>query len=713
MASGYSSCEPDGRRPVTHRTAFVVVSYGSHALLAENLASTAAGTDALVVVVDSWSGHAERAAVERLTAERGWELVAMTRNEGFGAGVDAGAARAIELGADVLLLLNPDLALSPAGAAELAADARREPTTMLAPRIVRPDGREWFTGGTIDLRTGRTRATGAPASPDWLSGACLALSVDLWRRAGGFDEGYVLYWEDVDLSRRVLDAGGRLRVRTDLTAVHDAGGTQTTAGTRAKSPVYYRFTCRGRLVFAATHLDRRMALRWVLSSPAYAREVVLRGGRRQLLNSPMPVVAAVRGTIEGTAEARRRLRARRPGRPVGAPTGPAVAAGPARDRLLVVAHPSPDLYGSDRQLLETVEGVREAGWRVEVHLPAPGPLVELLEAAGAGVQVTPFPVLRKSLLHPVRLVGHAIDSARAVLRIRRLLRRDRPDLLLVNTVTIPTWLAAARLARTRSLCHVHEAEESGPRAVAAALAAPLLLADAVVANSAASRRALARAVPRLGRRVEVVHNGVQGPPQAPAARTHEAGGPWHLVLVGRLSPRKGTDVALEALASLVADGHDVRLSVCGTVFPGYEWFEEQLRERAARDDLAGRVELLGYVHPTWDVVAGADVVLVPSRVEPFGNTAAEGMLARRPVVASRTQGLVEVVDDGRTGLLAEPGDAASLAAAVARLLLDDGLRTGLAEAGLAEARERFTTARYRTRIAATVERAAAGRGPLG
>ena len=62
----------------------------------------------------------------------------------------------------------------------------------------------------------------------------------------------------------------------------------------------------------------------------------------------------------------------------------------------------------------------------------------------------------------------------------------------------------------------------------------------------------------------------------------------------------------------------------------------ELQERAAAPDLAGRVTLAGYVHPTWPVLAAADVVVVPSRAVPFGNTAVEGLLARRPVVASRS-----------------------------------------------------------------------------
>src|SRR5690606_16403446 len=148
-------------------------------------------------------------------------------------------------------------------------------------------------------------------------------------------------------------------------------------------------------------------------------------------------------------------------------------------------------------------------------------------------------------------------------------------------------------------------------------------------------------------------------------------------------------------ALLRSEGHDVHLQVGGTVFEGYEWFEEQLRARAAEPDLAGHVELLGYVSPTWPVLADADVVLVPSRVEPFGNTAVEALMARRPLVASDTQGLAEIVDPGRTGLLAAPGDARALADAVAALLDDPGHAAGLADAGHAEALARFTPRTYR------------------
>jgi len=373
-------------------------------------------------------------------------------------------------------------------------------------------------------------------------------------------------------------------------------------------------------------------------------------------------------------------------------------------RSVVVAHPSAELYGSDRQLLETVSGLVEAGWDVQAWLPQTGPLVAELEARGASVHVVTFPVLRKSALRPRALVGLTVEMARSVSGARRLLRRDRPTLVLVNTLTIPGWLAAARLAGVRSLCHVHEAEEDQPAIVRLVLAAPLLLAQGVVANSAAAAAVLGSSLTSLRRRVRVVHNGVPGPP----AGSHELrgrgpGDSLRIALVGRLSPRKGIDVAVRAVDLLVRRGYDVTLSVCGTVFPGYEWYEAELRDLGAATALAGRVELAGYVSPTWPELAAADVVLVPSRVEPFGNTAVEALLAERPLVASRTQGLREVVRDGITGLLVEPGSEVDLADAIARIADDHTLARSLAVAGRADALERFSVDAYRASMLDAIE----------
>jgi glycosyltransferase involved in cell wall biosynthesis len=379
---------------------------------------------------------------------------------------------------------------------------------------------------------------------------------------------------------------------------------------------------------------------------------------------------------------------------------------------VLLAHASVDLYGSDLQLVETAVGCLDAGADVVVLLPSDGPLAERMRGIGARVETFDVPVLRKAHLTPRGIVALGIRTLRALAPMTGLVRRLRPDAVLVNTLTIPAWLVAARLAGVAPVCHVHEAEADARWVVRVGLAAPLLLARDVVVNSAAARDVVVSAVPVLRRRTRVVYNGVPGPPEflgaddgagakvpssAADGGAAPAFGSAHVVLVGRLSPRKGSDVALEAVARLRGAGRDVRLTLCGSVFAGYEWFEEQLRVRADEDDLAGAVELVGYADP-WVWFARGDVVVVPSRVEPFGNVAVQAMLAGRPVVASRTQGLAEIVRDGETGLLVPPDDPAALAEAIAALLDDPARAAALADAGRQDAGVRFGAQRYRAQL---------------
>ncbi|OIQ95597.1 N-acetylglucosaminyl-diphospho-decaprenol L-rhamnosyltransferase [mine drainage metagenome] len=292
------------------RTGIVVVNYGSHALLDANLRVTVSGSDAVVVVVDSYSGHDERAHIARLAHAAGWHLVAPSSNVGFGIGMNLGVARAVELGATRLVLLNPDLALSGTGLDLLLARVDADGAALVAPRIVRPDGRPWASG-CVDLllSDGTMRSSGRRAAEpghgawgheEWLSGACLALSADLWRRAGGFDQDYFLYWEDVDFSRRVQLAGGHLVVELDALAVHDEGSTHGPgAGVRAKSETYYYFNIRNRFVYATKWLTAPDRRRWVRTTPRAVRAVVLQGGRRQLFTSIAPWRAIFRGVRDG------------------------------------------------------------------------------------------------------------------------------------------------------------------------------------------------------------------------------------------------------------------------------------------------------------------------------------------------------------------------------------------------------------------------------
>ena len=154
--------------------------------------------------------------------------------------------------------------------------------------------------------------------------------------------------------------------------------------------------------------------------------------------------------------------------------------------------------------------------------------------------------------------------------------------------------------------------------------------------------------------------------------------------MGRLTPIKGLETLLRALAVLRSDGFPAArltlLVVGGT--KGDEAGSGHLRRLAQELGVGAWVDFRGPqpqdVLP--DYYAAADLCLMPSRYESFGMVALEAMASGVPVIASRAGGLAVTVQDGATGRLVPEGDVAGLARAVAALLADEPARRALASA---------------------------------
>ncbi len=374
---------------------------------------------------------------------------------------------------------------------------------------------------------------------------------------------------------------------------------------------------------------------------------------------------------------------------------------PSYSTTVLVVHPGAELFGSDRMMLESVRALTSPDTRVVCVLPARGPLVDALLDANSEVVIVPMLVLRKALLRPSgwgRLISSSLRGAAAAWR---LISRTQPHAVYVSTITLPQWPIIARLRGVPVVTHVHEAEASASRLVNAALYAPHLASTSILVNSQFSLSTLTRSLPALRHRAEVVYNGVIGPHTARPAREDISG--LRVLYVGRLSPRKGVDDVVNAVLQLRREGRDVRVSLLGSVFDGYEWYEEELRTLAASAD-PGAVEMLGFRSDIWDVIADHDVLVVPSRIdEPFGNTAVEGILAQRPVIASDTSGLREAAGGYPTARLVPPGSPSALARAL--VAVEESWHTLRPQLGHSAdtAHARHAPERYRSAIRSTIE----------
>jgi glycosyltransferase involved in cell wall biosynthesis len=244
---------------------------------------------------------------------------------------------------------------------------------------------------------------------------------------------------------------------------------------------------------------------------------------------------------------------------------------------------------------------------------------------------------------------------------------------------------AAKAARIPVVWHLRDrlAEEYLPGVSARIVGAGASrLADAVIAVSGTTLETVGAETRRkLGERIAVIYGPVALEPRPPQGSTEGL----CFGIVGRIAPWKGQHVFLEAFARAFPRGTE-RARIIGAPLFGEEAYERDLHVLASRLGLDGRIEFTGFREDVAEELSKLDVLVHASVIpEPFGQVVIEGMTAGVPVLAPRAGGPAEVIEDGRTGLLYEPGNADALAAAMQQAAADPTLRRKLARAARAAA----------------------------
>jgi glycosyltransferase involved in cell wall biosynthesis len=330
-------------------------------------------------------------------------------------------------------------------------------------------------------------------------------------------------------------------------------------------------------------------------------------------------------------------------------------------RLLAIAavdHPG----GAEIHLLRLLSGLATRDWKITLTTPGDGPLRD--QATDAGYDWRPLQV--------GGLAAGAGARALASWPTARRLAGDH-DVVYLNGTVCGRLLPALPPRAARRVLHVHD--------MVARVPSFWRRADVVLADSGAVAARL------QGLRAEVVYGPVDpAPPEVPAPWA-PGGGPV-IGFVGRIEPRKGPLDLVRAAPLIRRALPDARVVVVGDDPYGSD------PAYTASVIESPEIEPYPWTDDAPSLLRHLDVLVLPSREEPFGTVLAEAMAVGTPVVATRVGGLAEVVDDGVSGRLVEPGEPDRLAEAV----LDVLAHRGEMGAAARERAARFNVTDYVSRI---------------
>ena len=353
--------------------------------------------------------------------------------------------------------------------------------------------------------------------------------------------------------------------------------------------------------------------------------------------------------------------------------------------------------GAEEMILNLVRHLPPEFERAVMCIDQPGPIGAEIEKTG-----TPFRSLglRPGMLRPFDVV-----------RLQHRIQEWQPTIVHTFLLTASLYgRFAAMLARVPIVIgtevNVYQKKQLAHRAAEKWL---MRHTDAVVASAGSVRDFYIDQIDADPEKVLVIYNAVDWSQLAAmvtrAELRAELGVPADVPVAGiiaRLTEQKAHGVLLDAMASRP------ELSALHVIAVGDGDLRDALRRRAEQLGLSQRVQFVGARRDLGNILNAVDMFVMPSLWEGLPLSLVLAMGAGLPVIASRVAGIPEVVEDGVSGVLVEPGNRAELAAAMVRILFDDELRARLGQQARAFVRPRFgvdgfiasTTALYDRLLAA-------------
>jgi glycosyltransferase involved in cell wall biosynthesis len=332
-------------------------------------------------------------------------------------------------------------------------------------------------------------------------------------------------------------------------------------------------------------------------------------------------------------------------------------------RVVLFSHNS-NLSGAPIAISQLARKLPEFGYSPLLILPKHGPLEQKLKEWGVEYRV--------------------LEKTCSLLEFISIVKRERPVLIHVNSL-VKTWpVIVSRLTGKPVIWHVHEylgSKRFYARIIHALSHRVVLISQ----NQYQLFRGMAGAV--------LVVNGVNAEDfstNEPAACMHnDSATAVRVTYIGSIEERKGL-ITLVRAAALLGKDTPVLFFVVGDSSEKNSEYRQEVDRLIKKENLGKQFRFLGSREDIPRILSGSDILCHPAFIEEFGLVVLEAMAAGLPVIASRIGEIKDMVDDGVTGILVDPGDVTQLSAALSRLCNDAALRKDMGARGLSRLMQKYS-----------------------
>lgn len=349
-----------------------------------------------------------------------------------------------------------------------------------------------------------------------------------------------------------------------------------------------------------------------------------------------------------------------------------------------------EMAGAQRMLLSQARWFQDSGYTVQAVF-----FYDKQALKEDWQRENKFPIIsleaRKPSSNPI---SNTLRLFRALLRLFRLLRNNTKVVVTFTSHSNVLGLPVAWLAGVPIRIGTHHGYIEGSSKLLAWFHGRLTnsrLCSVMVAVSAQVRDYAVQREGAYPNRFSVIENGIDAVSQNPESREQirkqlGLGKDELLILtVGRLTVQKGHTYLLDAISRIVPQHQKSHF-----VFVGDGPLRSELEKQAKDLNISNKVRFLGIRKDVEELLSASDIFVQPSLWEGLSLALLEALMAGLPVLATQVEGVVDVVEHGKSALLVPPKDTLSLAAALERMISDSNLRQRLSREGQARARKSYS-----------------------